>query len=153
MNRIYATILLGWHFLLHYLKKLTLLYDPGGLEQFRENFEEEGLGSLSDEDRRALAQWQRCIGCGLCEAACPDLSFIPENRHAGPRYLAMAAMRDLSEPDLALPSTDVLENCDCDRAEAVCPVDIPIADIATFLRRQSEKSSGADSMTELDSPR
>lgn len=141
MNRIYATILLGWHFLLHYVKKLTFVYDPGGLEQFRENFDDEGLGSLSAEDREALADWQRCIGCGLCEAACPELSVIPENRHAGPRYLAMAAMRDLSEPDLSIPATDVLDSCDCERAEAVCPVDIPIDDIAAFLRRQSKKSS------------
>jgi succinate dehydrogenase/fumarate reductase-like Fe-S protein len=141
MSRVYASILLGWHFLLHYLKKLTFQYDPGGLKQFRENFDDEGLGSLSEEDRRALHQWQRCIGCGLCEAACPELSVIPENRHAGPRYLAMAAMRDLSEPDLAIPTADIVSSGDCERAEAVCPVDIPLEDIADFLRRQNEQSS------------
>ncbi len=141
MHRIYAFVLLGWHFLLHYLRKLTFVYDPGGIEQFRENFDQEGLGSLSDEDRRALHQWQRCIGCGLCEAACPELSVIPDNRHAGPRYLAMGTIRDLSESELAVPSAEALERCDCEDLREVCPVDIPICDIAAFIRRKNREES------------
>jgi len=140
LNRLHALVLLGWHFLLHYLKKVTFLYDPGGLDQFRENFDEEGLGSLSDDERDALRQWERCIGCGLCEAACSELSVIPDNRHAGPRYVAMCSMRDLSEADDALPSAEALEACDCEELEEVCPVDIPICDIASFLERFARRS-------------
>lgn len=139
MNRVYAIILLGWHFVLHYLKKLTLLYDPGGIEQFRENFDEEGLGSLNDDERRVIHEWQRCIGCGLCEAACSELSVIPENRGAAPRYIALSSLRDLSESELAIPSAEALEEADCDELERICPVDIPICDIAEFLRRMGER--------------
>ena len=139
MSRLHALVLLAWHFLLHYLKKATLLYDPGGLDQFRDNFDEEGLASLSAQERESLQQWERCIGCGLCEAACSDLSVIPDNRHAGPRFVAMCAMRDLSEADDALPSADALDVCDCEAVEEVCPVDIPICDIAAFLERMARR--------------
>ncbi|MFB6372418.1 MAG: hypothetical protein ABEN55_04780 [Bradymonadaceae bacterium] len=144
MSRLHALVLLGWHFILHYLKKITFLYDPGGLDQFRENFDEEGLASLSEREREALTQWERCIGCGLCEAACSDLSVIPENRHAGPRFVAMAAMRDLSEAEEALPSAEALEECDCEELEQVCPVDIPIGDVAEFLERMARRRENAE---------
>jgi succinate dehydrogenase/fumarate reductase-like Fe-S protein len=138
MSRLYAIVLLGWHFLIHYLKKLTLLYDPGGLEQFRENFASEGLASLDDQERELLADWQRCIGCGLCEAACPELSTIPENRHKGPRYIALGAGRDLSEAELAIPTARAVETCQEDLRE-ICPVDIPLADLAAFLERMAKR--------------
>ena len=139
MSRLYAIVLLGWHFLLHYLKKLTLLYEPGGLEQFRDNFDEEGLASLSERERELLQQWQRCIGCGLCEAACSEMSVVPENRHLGPRYLALSSWRDLSESDLAVPSADALDEADCQAIESVCPVDIPVCELAGLVREMAER--------------
>lgn len=141
MNRVYAIVLLGWHFLLHYLKKITFLYDPGGIEQFRENFDDEGLYSLDERQRELLGDWQRCIGCGLCEAACDELSVIPEGRETGPRYVALSSSRDLSESDLAVPSADALSACDCDELQRICPVDIPVCDLAAFLHEVGERES------------
>lgn len=135
MSRFYALLLLAWHLVIHLIQKLTFVYDPGGLELFRENFDRDGLYSLTARERELLSDWQRCIGCGLCEAACPALSIIPKNRHAGPRYLAMGSMRDLSESGVALDSAESLEACDGDELEEVCPVDIPLGDLAEFIKR------------------
>ena len=143
MSRLYALVLLGWHFILHYLKKLTLLYDPGGIEQFRENFASEGLASLDERERRLLSDWQRCIGCGLCEASCPELSAVPKGREVGPRYIALGASRDLSEAELAIPTAEAVESCDADELQRICPVDIPIVDLAAFLRRMADRESHA----------
>lgn len=139
MNRLYAVVLLGWHFLLHYLKKVSFLYDPGGIDQFRENFDDEGLSSLTERERRHISEWQRCIGCGLCEAACSEASVIPEQRRSGPRYLAMSSSRDLSESDLAVPSDEAIERLEEVDIERICPVDIPVGEIAKFLRRVGER--------------
>lgn len=152
MSRLYAVVLLGWHFLLHYLKKITFLYDPGGLEQFRDNFDAEGLYSLDERERGLLDEWQRCIGCGLCEAACSELSAIPDQRHTGPRYVAMSSMRDLSESDLAIPSADALADCDCDELEEVCPVDIPVCDLAEFLHEVGEQEAEIRTRPSADRP-
>jgi len=142
VSRLYAIAILGWHFFLHYLQKLTFLYDPGGIEQFRENFDDEGLYSLDEDQREHLADWQRCIGCGLCEAECSELDVIPEQRHRGPRYVALASSRDLAASELSVPAAEAIENCDGDAVEAVCPVDIPVLDLAEFLCRTADAHEG-----------
>lgn len=154
MKRLHAIVLLGWHFLLHYLSKITFLYDPGGLEQFRENFDDDGLRSLDEESRRKLADWQKCIGCGYCEAACPELKAIPENRHRGPALMAESSIRDLSETELAAVDADAIESCDFERLERVCPTDVPIRDIAEFLaetdRPRSLPEGAEDPQTDVE---
>jgi ferredoxin len=142
MRRLHAIVLLGWHFLLHVLSKLLLVYEPGGLKQFRENFEAEGLHSLDEDERELIADWQRCIGCGLCEAACSELSVVPDHRHEVPSYVAMATMRDLSATEDAVPSAEALASIDdCDELEGICPVDIPLCDLAEFLERLGERKA------------
>lgn len=143
MRRLHAYALLGWHFLLHWLKKLFFVYRRGGIERVRDNFEKEGIIELGDAERDLLAQWQSCIGCGLCEAVCPDLHTIVEQRQVGPSLLAQAHVRDLSNADLSLPAADVVSDCDRGHLQTICPVDIPLADLTDFLIRVGEKTEAA----------
>lgn len=135
MKSIHAYLLLAWHFLLHVLRKLFFIYRPGGIERVKENFETEGITSLTERERQMMAKWQSCIGCGLCEAVCAELSVIPDNRHMGPQMLAESALRDLTQAELAIPSAEALEACDCDELAGICPVDIPLCELAEFLQR------------------
>lgn len=143
MKKVHAYILLGWHFLLHVLRKLFFVYRPGGIERFEQNFEPEGLVPVDDRERQMLTKWQSCIGCGLCEAVCPELGVIPENRHMGPQALAESGMRDLSRAELALPSREAIAECDYDELEAICPADIPIGELAEFLARLGQATHKA----------
>ena len=145
LKSLWAYSLLAWHFLLHMLKKITFLYDRGGMERFRGHFDREGLAPISADEREMLSKWQRCIGCGLCEAVSAELSVIPEQRHMGPALLAQGGMCDLSESDLALPSADAVEQLDCDQLQGICPVDIPLCDLAQFLRRIGRETHEARS--------
>jgi ferredoxin len=133
MRRAYAMVLLGWHLLLHVLKKVTFLYDPGGIDAFRHAFDADGLGSLTARESDLLAEWRRCIGCGLCEAATPELHFIPARRRQGPSYLAMSASRDLSELEWARDAADAVEVLDRDSLRDICPVDIDLVELAEFV--------------------
>src|SRR5690554_2452131 len=156
LKKIHAYIYLGWHFLLHILSKIFFLYRPGGLKRVNENFEPEGLTPLTEAEREMMTKWQRCIGCGLCEAVCPELSVIPEyaknTRLMGPQLIAESAMRDLSRADLALPSAEALAKVDGDALEAICPVDIPLNDLAKFLIRldASTRRSSKTAPKQLD---
>ena len=143
MRKAHAYLLLAWHLLLHFVRKFTFMYRPGGLERVKENFEDEGLTPLSSRERDLIAQWQRCIGCGLCEAACAELSVIPEQRHAGPQLLAEASMRDLSQAELVVPQTDAIRALDCDELEGICPVDIPVCELAEFIERLGKETHSA----------
>jgi succinate dehydrogenase/fumarate reductase-like Fe-S protein len=143
VRKVHAYALLAWHFFLHVLRKLFFVYRPGGIERVRDNFETEGIASLTARERQMIAKWQSCIGCGLCEAACADLSVIPDNRHMGPQLLAESALRDLTQAELAIPSAEALEACDRDELEQICPVDIPLCELAEFLHRLGEEAQSA----------
>lgn len=52
-------------------------------------------------------------------------------------------MRDLSQAELALPSADVIELYDCDELEEICPVDIPLYELAEFLHRLGKETRSA----------
>ncbi len=145
MKKFHAYLLLGWHFLLHVLSKLFMVYRPGGIERFTANFGPEGLSPVTERERQMLAKWQSCIGCGLCEAVCAELATIPGNRLMGPQLLAESGMRDLSEAELALPSAEALEQCDCAELEAICPVGIPLCELAEFLVRLGEEARASRS--------
>ena len=144
-KKLKAYALLAWHLFLHILKKVFLLYDPGGIERFRGHFDREGLAPLNEDERGLLDDWQSCIGCGLCEAVSADLEAIPEQRHMGPSLLAQCGVRDLSESDLTLPSTEAIEELDCDELQGICPVDIPLCELAEFLARIGEETHEARS--------
>lgn len=143
MKKIYAYLLLSWHFLWHAARKVTLLYRRGGAERFRDNFDQDGLLPLTPDERAALTRWRSCIGCGLCEAAAAELSIVPDQRYMGPRLLAESSIRDLSQTDLALPSARELREVDLGALRGVCPVDIPLDDLVAFLLRIGEETRDA----------
>lgn len=145
LKTLHAYSLLAWHFFLHMLKKITFLYDRGGMERFRGHFDREGLAPISSDERQLLARWQSCIGCGLCEAVSDELAVIPEQRHMGPALLAQSGVRDLSISDLALPSADAIDELDCDELRGICPVDIPLCELADFLARIGHETHDARS--------
>lgn len=147
LKKIHAYLYLGWHFLLHILSKIFLLYRPGGLQRVNQNFEPEGLTPLTEFEREMITSWQRCIGCGLCEAVCPELRVIPEyaanTRLMGPQLIAESAMRDLSRADLALPSAEALAKLDTRQLQDICPVDIAFYDLAQLLIRLERSTRNA----------
>jgi succinate dehydrogenase/fumarate reductase-like Fe-S protein len=144
MSRVRAYALLAWHLLMHMLQKLTLLYTPGGIEQYRQNFLPEGLVALTPEERQHLAACHRCTGCGLCEAAASEFSLITRRRHGGPRYAAQSLIRDLSESERARASIEALSEADLDELDAICPADVPLSRIVEILESLARRSQAGD---------
>lgn len=151
MKKFHAYLYLGWHFLLHVLRKVTFTYRAGGIARVRENFEPEGITPLTEAERDLLHEWQRCIGCGFCEAVSPELSLIPENAHQahlfGPQFMAESAMRDLSHAELALPSAETIARLNAPALEGICPVGIPLVELAEFLMRLDQTTHPARQRT------
>ena len=140
MKRLHALVLLGWHFCLHILKKLTLLYRPGGLEQLEENFSDDRLRRLTASQRQSLANWQHCIGCGLCDRIEPTKPLDAARRAPRPSHLARAGIRDLSNlHHLESTAAVIAEHYDGSDFERVCPQDIDIVEIAEFITEDDTK--------------
>jgi succinate dehydrogenase/fumarate reductase-like Fe-S protein len=150
MSRVRAYTLLAWHLVMHLLQKLTLLYTPGGIEQYRQNFLPEGLVALTPEERERLAACHRCTGCGLCEAAASEFSLITRRRHAGPRYAAQSLLRDLSQSERARESIEALAEADLEELDAICPADVPLSQIVEILESLAQRSRAADEIRPSD---
>lgn len=135
-------LLLGWNFLLHVLRKATFLYHPGGTARFRKNFDPERLFPLTEQERAMLPQWQACVACGLCEKVCPSLlSAVPEGRGVGPQMLASSLHREFPAMSLTWPDAQALTRCEgCHECEAICPVEVPLRDLAAFLVRAGQQA-------------
>lgn len=147
MKQLRAIALLGWHFLLHWLSKLVLIYRRGGIERFRANYDPDRLLPVGEEDRALLDRWQRCTACGLCEAVCASAAPVPRLASAGPMLLMTAGSRDLSEHGVAALAAGKLPFPGAEEAAALCPMGVPIPEVLAFVARQAaelEEREGRD---------
>lgn len=142
MKRLRALVLLGWHLLLHIIKKATLLYRRRGLEHYRDHFNREGLFTLTTEQRRTLARGQRCIGCKMCDAVPPE-STPKDDTLPAPSTIPMCEIRDLSDRDSSRESAEkIAEHYDRQALQAACPRDIDIVGLAELLTDDSAPEAG-----------
>jgi len=130
-----AVLLLGSNFFMHVISRVTFTYDRGGERRFRANFDHQGLIPVDARARELLPAWQRCVACGLCDAVCPELlGGVSDGRFAGPQAVASGMFRDLSTQALNGPELEALSRCEgCDHCENMCPVEIPLRDLARWL--------------------
>ena len=136
-KRIVADLYLGYRaFVVHPLKRLLRGDERPGRERFLSNYAAEGLLPISAEERALLRGAERCIRCGLCDAQ-PDAevtrafqgpSFIPvAYTRATPHLRDLGnALREVNEAQLLV-------------GEAVCPTRVPLAALATYLRRKFDE--------------
>ena len=135
MHRFRALVLLGWHFLVHWLRKVTFRYDRGGVARFRANYDGEGLAPLTAEQRLQLPLWQGCVGCGLCDLNCVGATADGPAHNVSLQLLMSAGSRDLSAWKVSSAEAQrALEDCPtCRACEAVCPTQVPIVEVLQTL--------------------
>jgi fumarate reductase iron-sulfur subunit len=97
---------------------------------------------FSAEDNAIVASIDRCIHCGLCNAACPVLEQSPDE-YVGPAVMTQAAYRHLDPYDagdrLMQAVSNGLYRCiQCGACDGVCPVNIDHLGLWERLRADSE---------------
>jgi hypothetical protein len=102
-GRIKALILLALA-LIRTLWRLAWHRRIDGLARFRENYAEDGLTSLNDQERVEMRHFGRCIACGRCD------------RGDAPRGFA-----HLTEAEL-------------ESKERLCPTRVPLRELARFVQ-------------------
>lgn len=128
--------LLGFHFWRHILKKITFLYDRGGERRFVENYRPDRIFPVPEQARESLPEWQRCTACGLCDA----VAARPEQSLMG---LVVSGLRDFSaHTELAEDARHFTDVAALERAEQVCPSQVPIREVVHFLATADAR--GAD---------
>jgi len=129
MKRLYSLTLLGLHFGLHWLRKLVPSR-KSGLALFHEYYGADRVGVFRAEDLARFPEFSRCTACNLCRTGMP-----PGYAGLPPDALPLAVSRT---PTFAWAArADLPADAPWDKAEAVCPVQVPLGAIAKFVVDQA----------------
>lgn len=121
--------------------KTLLLRLAGGdsLAGFAERYGSEGILRVTDEEARVLQKAGKCIACGHCDAG--EGPRIAQSRvgYRGMMHFALSGARSLPDYDAAALSIGEVPDVAFREAERVCPVDVPLAQLATLVRSHSAR--------------
>lgn len=144
-KKILALLNLAFCLCLHFIRKLKFWGKPG-LDQFNDNYRQDGLLPLSAQDQKTLFSFSACINCHLCDSACPALFKMPRERFPGPSYVLTTYSRSFR--DIWASSLDLSLCQDCSACVQVCPNDIDVKGAIGFIQRkvaeQIQYASGLD---------
>ena len=129
-----------------------------GLTQFLSHYREDNIFEIDARERERYHTFAKCIQCNLCQPHCVMYRAIGGLEFPGPMDVAGTCSRGLAELG---PTAGVIYNCTlCRRCETVCPDNVPIAEMVSFIRKyiykydsdlvpQQLKDMGAAFLTEM----
>ena len=126
-----ARLRMAWALLRHTVRRLLRPVPPAGAEDVLSAYAPDHLRPLTAGERAALPAMSRCVNCGLCalvvrrvgQTRLPDLA----NAYLRDLTLLPAVALDLEGGD---PGPHALA-----AAAAVCPVGVPLDEVAAAVRR------------------
>jgi succinate dehydrogenase/fumarate reductase-like Fe-S protein len=143
-KKTYAYLLLALQAVVHYLRLLVRAVLRGGLPRgialYNRNYLPDGLVPLAAGEVERLPAYERCAVCGLCDAACPLVPDAAAQVFPGPSFLASCLSRSLPQFHAAADYLAYFDRCgECRACEEVCPEDLPLREIAAFVRRKIDE--------------
>lgn len=106
------------------------------LRRFRDAVEREGYVPLAPSDRALLPATMRCIDCGLCSLACPELRDAGGSAWDEAWTFVAGPSRSIDRARIV--ALDITPCAACDECTAVCPTGVPITHLAGLVRRLAE---------------
>lgn len=126
-RRAYALTRLTGLYARHLARRAVIRPRPGaGRRAFEDLYTPDRLTAITPAERAALPAQGLCVGCGLCDLATPEAGYLR------PERLPLSLTRHL--PDLWTTRDLDLGGVDWLAAEAVCPMGVPHAAMAGFVR-------------------
>jgi succinate dehydrogenase/fumarate reductase-like Fe-S protein len=133
--------LLGFQFLLHYIKKLSPFSVQRKLSHFLLAYRVDRLYPVSANLNEAITSWQKCTGCNLCDAICPLVGNPINNRAFSLAHLALSEWQDLTTPR-SEKLAELLETCpDCQACSTSCPESVDLVALINFFRETDPAST------------
>ena len=138
LNIAHALSILGWGLIRSVLA--TWFGTRRGLEAFRASYAADRLAALDASDRSSLRSFSGCIACGLCDDGEAARRVASEGRYAGVMDLVLASSRSMPDYDGAVLSFESVGEGRLEELERRCPTQVPMRDIARFVRKKAEES-------------
>jgi hypothetical protein len=140
--RIKAILLLAWALLRTVLRRF-FGRRPDGIGRFRENYDADRLPPVTQQERDELADFGRCIACGLCDRGEGARIAASRGAYRGVMSLMLSASRSMPDFHAAnMAFSHVSDDVLADK-ELICPTRVPMRQIARFVRdkaRELERS-------------
>jgi hypothetical protein len=105
-----------------------------GLAQFRDNYAEDGLTALSEDDRQAMRRFGRCIACGRCDRGDGPRILASKGEFQGTMRLVLAASRSMPDYRAAAIGFSYLSPEVLQQKERLCPTRVPLGELARFVQ-------------------
>jgi D-aminopeptidase len=134
-GRTLAWINLAWNFGRHVVVQMParLIGRTDDAQRFRDAVLPEGYVPLLPDERAAMPSFMRCISCGLCSLACPDIGAASASAWDEAWTFVAGPARSLDRAPLV--AHDMTPCADCTACADVCPTGVPIPLLARTLRR------------------
>ena len=141
IKAIYAWWNLAYHFLIH-LGRLLFFRKSPNLKSFLSFYRADGIVCLTEDDKEKLIHFSRCIGCSLCDAACPASKELSQTKFPGPSALVKCLSRSMVDCSYVPLIQDFCEACE--GCEDVCPEGIPIREVWPLIRKKQGEQLSQD---------
>ncbi len=113
-----------------------------GIAAFRANYDADGLPPVSATERAEMADFQRCIACGLCDRGETERIAASGGAYRGVMALVLSAARSMPEYRAAAYSFSFVPPEVLEEKERICPTRVPFRRLATFVRDKADAVGG-----------
>ena len=145
-KQVYSIASLGVAFCAHVLSKPFVDPATRGRARFDENFREDHLTPYTPKQFERLTRYERCLNCGLCDAACAA-SEAGRNRSpdaVNPSLIPISVSRAQPLFHTAAGLAAFYAACgDCRACEDACPNRVPIKEIAAMVAGDAVRTPAA----------
>jgi hypothetical protein len=111
-----------------------------GLRAFRENYASDGLAPVTADQRAAMADFGRCIACGLCDRGESARIARSAGAYRGVMEAILAASRSMPDYAAAAQSFSHVPDSVLAEKELLCPTSVPMRKIAAFVRDKASEA-------------
>jgi succinate dehydrogenase/fumarate reductase-like Fe-S protein len=145
-RKLVAWLNLAARFGLHVLTRMPLRPFRRGrdLLRFSTAVGAEGYAALDPQARLAFPSYMNCVQCGLCALACTSLQDEPASAWEEAWTFVAGGSRSLDRA--ALVAHELPACASATEAERVCPMGIPISDMAATIRRLGSSDDSDNAM-------
>jgi len=113
------------------LRSLVPRKRPDQAELFKSYFRDDKIAPFTEAEHKNLADFERCVACGLCPSRCRVMELAPD-RFLGPMHIAVTVSR--SQPEFLNDMDSIILCAVCGQCEPICPEGLPIAQITQAMR-------------------
>jgi hypothetical protein len=136
-----ALLLLGLSLFVTVFRRL-FGWGHSGISAFRANYDADGLPPVTPEERVLMVGFQRCIACGLCDHGEAERIARSGGAYRGVMALMLSGSRSMPDFRAAAYSFSFVPDSVLEGKQRVCPTDVPMVEIARFVRAKADAVGG-----------